>query len=205
MDRAGYRVQIAQILQDAGNALFTTTDVDDAIRRALRVYNQLSPRRLDTNLTLAADGREITISSVTGLRTVERVWVPYYSSEPDNLPDWKPFEQRLNQKLFVLGPYSPQTGDVLRLYYTADHTIKDIDSATATTLPATDEVGLCEGAAAFAAQTKGRASIGAVNTSGYTPIHWLQWVERQMQRWENFVAGVRLREALLSSGPVGME
>jgi len=74
------RVEIA--LQDSGNAIWATGDLDEAIRQTLEQYSRVRPQSGIATITLSSTGREVDISSVSGLLRVEKVWCPYDSSSP---------------------------------------------------------------------------------------------------------------------------
>lgn len=204
LDLAGYRTAVQEDLDDTGAAVWTTTEIDRAIKRALREYSRHHPYRLDTVVTLSAAGREVDLASLTDLRGVERVWWDYDSSDPGDLPDWCEFEMRLGQKLFLFTEAEPESGDKIRVYWWRYHTIKDLDSATATTVPADDEEVIICGAAGYAAMEKARSAVGAINVSGYTPVHWRDWARGRLDEFEAMLAGVRVSSGVMASGPVAM-
>jgi hypothetical protein len=61
-------------LQDSGNSKWDSGDIDEAIEEALEQYSRRNPQQKITTLTLAADGREIDVSTITDLWRVEKVW-----------------------------------------------------------------------------------------------------------------------------------
>jgi hypothetical protein len=128
-------------------------DIDEAIRWALYRFNEVKPHRAVTTIELSSDGREIDISSITYI-DIERVWLDYDSSDPDHPPKWADFEVWPGDLLFTNEPNEPDSGDVLRIWYTCDHTINGLDSATATTILDRDANIIVVGAAGFAAQER---------------------------------------------------
>ena len=86
------RDRVESLLQDSGNTRWSTDDTDEAIRRALEVYSQYSPQHAIGTIALSAAGREIDISSLTGLVRVEKVWWDYDSTTPGYPPNWRQFE-----------------------------------------------------------------------------------------------------------------
>ena len=56
MNLATLRDALETDLDDAGNAIWTTDELDRAIRRALRDYSAAQPRRAETSLTLTSAG-----------------------------------------------------------------------------------------------------------------------------------------------------
>jgi len=204
-DLATIRAQVQGDLDDAGAATWTAGEIDRAIRRALREYSVHCPYRTDGTITVATAGREQSLSTLTGLCDVERVWFPYYSAEPDLLPAWVNFEMRLGASLFLLSRDSPAVGEKMRVYYWKMQTIKDLDSAAATTLPVVDEDLIALGAAGYAALEMSRSAVGVVNVSGYTPLHWRDWAECRLRDFEAGVYAAMGRLALAASGAESME
>jgi hypothetical protein len=120
------RVELA--LQDASNAIWSTDDIDEAIRLALGAYTKVNPhRRIDT-ITLTADGREIDISGLTALLRVERVWWDYDAADPRHPPRWRDFEVWPGDILYINDAGEPQSGDVVRVWHTTPQTLAGLDA-----------------------------------------------------------------------------
>lgn len=140
------RDRVEATLQDAANARWATSDLDEAIRRALEEFSSACPREVIVPVTLAADGREVDLSALTGRLQVTRVWFPYTAADPEHPPRWAPFEV-WGDTLYLDTADEPSAGEVARLWYSAPHTLNGLDGAAATTLPA-DAEGLVVGGAA---------------------------------------------------------
>jgi hypothetical protein len=183
---------VEQDLDDAGNAVWSTGDIDRAIKRALAEYSRVNPQQAVGTITLQADGREISTSTLTGMTNIVRVWHPYTSTDPEDPPGWRRWEI-WGSTLTILGGHEPASGEVVRVYYHKQHTINGLDGESTTTVPAEDEEVLVLGAAAYAAFQKARGAVGEAGVSTETPEHWLNWGQR---RWDDFstaLSGVRLR------------
>ncbi len=76
------RARLKLHLQDSGNQQYANANLDEAIEKALEEYNRSDPRLTEATLTLAADGHEVDISSLTSLLRVHKVWHPYDSDTP---------------------------------------------------------------------------------------------------------------------------
>ncbi len=181
---ATLRDHVESLLKDAGNALWTTGELDDAIRRALHRYSEMRPRELVTTLTLTAAGREVSLAGVSDLLRPLRVWWPYTASEPEYPPAWARWDLHGPVTLFLDVADEPQAGDVVRLFYAALHTIDGLDSATATTVPANDEETIALGAAGYAALARAAYATEAVTLSGETPARWRAWAEARLAEFE---------------------
>lgn len=204
MDLTTMRVNVAADLDDAGGDIWTNSELERAIRQALRAYSAACPARAETRVELDADGREIDLSDLDGLAGVERVWYPYDAEDDDWPPRWREFELHPDGVLALIVEETPAAGESARVYYWTPHTLDGLDGATATTLPAVDEELIAAGAAGFAALEKSRGAVGQVNVSGYTPLHWAEWAERRLADFAARLAAARGRQAALETGPVGM-
>jgi hypothetical protein len=151
-------------------------DIDEAVRWALHRISEKKPHRAITTVTLAAAGREIGIATIDYL-TIERVWVDYDASDPDYRPDWANFQVWPGDILFIDEPQEPDSGDVIRIWYTTEHTISGLDSETTTTLTDADVTTLIVGATGYCAQERIQEKE-------------IYWGNRDLRDWAN----ARLRE-----------
>jgi hypothetical protein len=151
---ADIRDRVEARLQDASNARWSTDDLDEAIRTALEQYSKYKPQHKLTSVTLSSAGREVDISSVTDLLRVEKVWWDYDDTSPSYPPNYRQFEVWPGDIIYIDDRSAPSSGDKVRLWYTAMHTIENLDSATATTIPEDDEGTIVTGACHFAAQIR---------------------------------------------------
>ena len=62
---ADLRDRLEEILADTGNAIWSTGNLDEAIRQAVHEYSLARPQEQQTSITLTADGREISTSTIT--------------------------------------------------------------------------------------------------------------------------------------------
>jgi hypothetical protein len=152
------------------------------VRQVLGDYNQVNPRALETVITLPGDGREIALSGLDGLIQVTDVWWPYDSDADEVWPTEKPVGFRLwwddgSPVLFLTHLYGtqPQADDEMRIFYTASHTIQNLDSASSTTPIASHEFMIVRGAAGLACLGRGvdlneTAANMAVSTPNYAAL-----------------------------------
>ncbi len=148
------RDRVEARLQDASNERWSTDDLDEAIRTALEQYSKYQPQHALGTVNISTAGREIDISSLTGLLRVEKVWWDYDSTDPTYPPNYRQFEVWPGDILFIDDRSEPAAGDVVRVWYTKMHTIEDLDSAGSTTIPVDDEGTIVTGACHFAAQIR---------------------------------------------------
>ncbi len=149
------RDRVEEILADTGNAIWSTDNIDEAIRQALHEYSMARQNEKETSLTLTADGREISTSTITDLINVTEIWIDYDSTDPDYPAPIRPFRFWKDiGTIYVMGQYEPQDADVVRVFYTALHILNGLDSETSTSVPDEDVTALAHGAAGYAAATR---------------------------------------------------
>jgi hypothetical protein len=175
-------------------------NIDEAIRWALHRYNLVEPNRAEGDISLSADGREISLSSLTGLQEVERVWCDYDSSDPEEPPNWREFEVWPGSLLYIKGGSEPQNGDTVRVFYTKVHTLNGLDGAGATTFGHDVETLLVVGASGFAAQERTMEQEGR-----FVPTKLRLWAEERLKEFERGLKRMSRREGVRHSGiaPMG--
>jgi hypothetical protein len=175
--------RLAAFLMDEANAVWTASALDEALRQALDEYSGANPLSLETVLTTPAAGREIALNGLSGLRQVTDVWWPYDSDAvkqgwPPNRPrGWRLWWDDA-QPVLILDAESgaePQTGDEVRVWYTAAQRIQGLDGADSTTLSAEHESLAVLGAAAYACWSRSvdqaeTPSTAAVSTPNYAAL-----------------------------------
>jgi len=177
------RDRVESRLQDSGNTRWSTDDLDEAIRTALDEYSQKQPHHAIGTIALAAAGREISLSSLTGLLRVEKVWWDYDSSTPGYPPNWRQFEVWPGSLLYIDDREQPASGEVVRVWYTKMHTIKGLDSATATTVPSEDVSTIVTGAAYHAARTRALELSEKLNVDGNVVRRLNDWADDEGRTW----------------------
>ena len=178
---ADLRDRVEAQLVDTGNAIWTTTVIDEALRQSLALYSAVNPQRLNTTVTLASATREVDISGIAGLTDVLEVWLPYTAASPEYPPNRRSFEHWYDaQVIYLPVGDEPSASDVARVFYGKPQALQDLDGATATTLPPTDESLIVTGASGFAAisrsidlaeqVTVGRGDAGNIERWGQARI-----------------------------------
>ncbi len=180
-------------LDDSANDVWATADIDRAIKRALVQYSEVNPQQIVGTITLAADGREISLSTLTGLSRVVKVWYPYTSTDPEDPPSWVRWETWAGT-LYIASGAEPANGDKVRVYYHKLQTIDDLSGASATTVSIEDEEVIVLGAGAYAALQQGRSAVAAAGVSTETPEHWMRWGLNRMDAFYDALRAVRTRE-----------
>jgi len=197
---ASLRDRVEATLQDSTNATWSTDDVDEGIRQALQEYSKVIPHRAIGTISLSADGREISLASLTGLVNVERVWWDYDSTDPAHPPRWRDFEVWPGSILFINDADEPQNGDTVRVWYTLPHTLNGLDSETTTTLPPGDDTLLVTGAAAHAALFRSAEISEVLTIDGWSPQRLKEWGELKMEAFRMGLTRIAAKEAARWSG-----
>jgi hypothetical protein len=151
-------------LQDTTNLVFSTDQVDAAIRLALMDYGLTVPCIKQSVITLAADGVEVPLSSLPSFQFIVSAWWPWDSTK--DLPDQDPNEVlgwdilqdsgSASISLITAGGITPLSGEQLRLHFATLHTITGLASSPGgaaealTSVPLTLFSLIARGAAGYA-------------------------------------------------------
>jgi hypothetical protein len=203
-DLATLRDNVELDLDDSSNEVFSTGDVDRGIAKALNDYSAVNPEKAVGTITLSADGREISISSLSGLIRVTKVWFPYDSADADHPPNWVEWSL-WGSTLYIGSGDEPQSGEVVRVFYHKLHTINGLDGETATTVPTEDLEVVCTGAAAYCCLQKSRGAVGEAGVSTETPEHWMNIALQLLDDFNEALRRVRQRELLRIDKRVPLE
>jgi len=180
-------------LDDSSNDVFSTEDVDRGMGRALVDYSHAAPLQAVGTIVLSADGREISLATLTGLTRVVKVWFPYDSSDPDHPPNWVRWS-KWSDKLYIISGEEPADTEVVRVFYHKLHTIEDLAGESTTSIGVEDEEVVVLGAGAYCALQKARGSVAKAGVSTETPEHWLKWGMERMNAFSEALHLVRTRE-----------
>jgi hypothetical protein len=185
------RDRVEVMLADTSNAIWSADALAEALRQALHEYSKAArPLQAIGTVTLSADGREFSISTLTGLLAVLSVWLPYTAADPEDPPEYRGFTHWYDaQKLYVVGGDEPQSGDVARVFYTKLQTLSGLDSATATTFPDDDETLLATGACGFAATSRAVDLVERVTLDRLSSQQIRAW---GLSKLQEFRAGLKV-------------
>ncbi len=182
--------RVETTLSDSTNARWAAGDIEEAIEKAVEQFTIRSPHhKLDT-VTLSSTGREVDISSLTDLVRVEKVWWDYDSTDPAFPPDWREFEVWPGAILYINDVTEPESGDKVRIWYTAAHDLNGLNSATATTIPAEDISHIITGACHFACQARAAELAETLNVDSKVPERLMALAS---EYGKNFRYGIRHR------------
>lgn len=196
-DLSTLRGRVEKFLVDQTNTVFSNDTIDEGIRMALKDYNAVSAQRADTTITLSTTAREIDISSVSPIRSVERIWIPYTASAPEHPPRQRRFEHwPAQQKIFVTDRETPSASQVARIFYTLPHTIDNLDSETSTTIPSEDYSTIVLGAAGYSATSRSLDIAEEVTIDRDTQDKINDWGNGVLERFNKQLDQIGQRESI---------
>jgi len=151
-------------LQDTGNLVFSTGQIDAAIRLSLMDYSLAVPNIKQSVLTLPDDGVEISLASLPSFQFIVSAWWPWNSTldlpdqDPNAVLAWNIIQNSGSASISLVtsGGVVPLTGDQLRLHYASFHTITGLaessggSAATSTSVPFVHLSLLAKGATGYA-------------------------------------------------------
>jgi len=151
---ADYRTAVLANLQDTG-VKYSTTTIDEALRRVLNDYTRAFPDFGTATITLTSSGRTIALPTLTDLISILVCLHPYVSTLTDIYSrareDYTVTWLSGVPSLHFSGSLLPKAGDLVYLEYTKPQLIKDLDSATVTTVRQDHKPILTAGAAGYSA------------------------------------------------------
>lgn len=152
-------------LADSGSSKWSDAELEEAIAISLSEFSAHCPREKIGTISITSPGREIDISALSDLLEVQRVWWDYDSTDPAYPPRFRDFEIWDDDTLFIRSPLEPDSGDTVRVFYVALHTIQNLNGATSTSVPDNHRDTILTGAAYYAAQWR------AIKLSETVPAH----------------------------------
>ncbi|HXX59442.1 MAG TPA: hypothetical protein VEI27_02055 [Dehalococcoidales bacterium] len=197
MDLATMRIVVRRDLhdEDAGNYRWTDDEIDRHIAHAISEYSNAAPLEESAVLPTTGNSREIDITSIAGLVSVDAAEYPTGRFPPA----YRRFEIRGNI-LTLLMRQNPD-GSNIKIYYGKMHTL----TTAASTIPARHENIIATGACGYAAIAMAINAVNRVNTGGTGTINDLQlWGSQKLEEFHTALKKAekrnRLRAAILYSG-----
>ena len=156
------KASVRLLLEDASAARFSDNLLQTALRQALDGLNARLPLLKSLDFLITTPGRDQALSGLNGCRyLVSLDWITPAGVEK-SLEAGSQFSYLLLESGPVLhfsGADYPQPGDTLNLRYAADHTIEGLDGATTTSLAASCETALVNGAAGHACRLRAASLV----------------------------------------------
>lgn len=170
------KTQIAALLSDSTNALWTATEIQTAIEITLPIIDAASPRIVQQVVDVVAADRQYSLAALTyAVTLILDVQFPY--NETDDTPPSIPCHWTLldADTIYLYPGDAPAAGEHIRFLYQTPHTIQGLSAATATTLNNQERLALLLGAQAAAAALRANALVNTVTISGWTPKQYADW------------------------------
>ena len=207
---ADLRDRIEVLLMDVANDIYDTDTIDEGLRQAMDEYNLVSPLGMETVITLPGDGHEIALNGISGLIEVKSVWWPYDSDAsqetwpPNKVKGFTLWWDDALPVLFldIVDGSQPQQDDELRLWYVKSHTVQDLDSGDATTIPGVHLSAVISGAAGYAAMIRTIDLIEVAGTDMYSVGLLGVWGRKAVNDYKTFLERLR-RQSVRSGVPWG--
>jgi hypothetical protein len=196
---ASLRDRVAQALEDPTSLKWDDDQLDEAIRHALDTYATYFPHRAIEAITLLAGGREIDVSSLS-FTSIDRVWWDYDALDPAHPPHWRDFEVWPGSLLHLKTADLPAIGDVVRIWYTAPHTLEDLDLAAETTFPDHHASTLVLGATGYAALNRNVTILEEANLNSWASRNLREWAQLQLAAFRLSLERLARRSAANGSG-----
>ena len=193
---------VESLLKDSANDYWSAAEIQDAIEWAIAEYSYRMKRRLKATMDDVDGSREYDLSSITGLIDVTKVWWPYDSTDPDHPPNWVPWYMLDDDTLYLDVDTEPDGTQVIRIFYTAQHTLDGLDAASSTSI---DDMG-CEllivGAAGRCVLMKSRDVIDAINVSSDVTGDWESWGRARLKEFYDSLGRVVSHERMVGDARV---
>jgi hypothetical protein len=138
---ASITTKTATVIQDVSSFLSSAADgeIEQAIREALERYSNDAPREIVADIAGDGSTYDLTLPAtyIDGASRIVSVEYPAGERTPlyVDANEWTIYRTSSTTKLRLVSS-TPGTGQTVRVVFTAMHTLKDLDSATATTIPA---------------------------------------------------------------------
>ena len=158
---AAFRTSILELLSDSTNIIFSSNNVDQALRWALAEYSYRRPLIRTYQFSVDATTRIHTMPADFLTRQV--TCVQLYNSDEDLITDRTFYAYLRDEQWMIETQIAVEAGEVLQVSYSAIHQVDGLDGAAGTTIPLSDEPILHVGAAGRAAQMRALDRIETIN------------------------------------------
>lgn len=196
---AGYRTRVQNSLNDT-TTKYSNDILDESIRKSLNEYTRAFPNILTKSITLAASGRSQSLATCATLINVIQLVHPYDSAAADPFiyerEDFSITWESGSPVAFFSGPDIPLVNEKIFVKYAGKQTIKDLDSATDTTVRDDHENSIVMGSAGQAAMIRASGLNEAWGGRASEMSQLMLWGSRQYERFLAFLAEIRTEQAL---------
>ena len=199
MDLSECHTRLQALLGDTGTR-YSTALLDESVAWALDTLSAGSPQLKTEAITVTSVGREQSLAALPGLLTVLEVIYPYQAdmNAPEPLRQWYFYQRDGGAWLYLGGRLVPAAGDLLRITFTARHTLQGLDGALLTTLPTEQETLLLQGAAGRAAELRGLHMVEAYGKKPSEPDKLKSWAEAALAEFRQEVQVLKTSRTLMN-------
>jgi len=139
-DLASIKVKVGLVIQDVSSFIGTgaNTEMESAIREGIERYSTDAPREIVDDIAGDGSTYDLTLPAtyVDGFSRIVRIEYPAGARGATYVDgnEWTIYRTASTTALRLLTT-TPGTGETTRVTFTSPHTLKDLDSATVTTIP----------------------------------------------------------------------
>lgn len=196
---AAYRTRITNSLNDT-TTKYSNDVLDEALRKVLTEYTRAFPNISTQVITLTAAGRSQNLSACSNLIGIIQLVHPYNDSLDDpythEREDFTLTWQNGAPTVFFTGQDIPLNGENMLVKYAGKQTIKDLDTAEATTVRDDHEDLLVVGAAGQAAMMRASGLNEAWGVKSGEMSQLMTWGNNQYNHFQSFLAEIRTEQSI---------
>lgn len=198
-DLASYRTRLSNSLNDT-TTKYSNDILDEALHKILSEYTRAFPNISTQEITISASGRSQNLSACTNLISIIQLVHPYNASLADpyvhEREDFVITWQDGSPTAFFTGQDIPLSGEIILVEYAGKQTIKNLDSATITTVRNDHEDLLIVGAAGQAAMIRASGLNEAWGSKSGEMSQLMTWGDNQYNRFLDFLAEIRTEQSI---------
>jgi hypothetical protein len=186
-----FKSRMLQVLEDPEGKRFDNAALEEAIRQAISLLDQRLPNIAVCTFTVTVGGRDQSITGLGECLYLVTVCINPESSSSRELEPESGFSYRLQNSeplLHFSGRRTPHTGDVIKVTYACPHSLSGLDTAAVTTIPASCESALVNGAAGQACLLRASLLTEAYGTRPVECSRLLEISHLLMDRFEQSLA-----------------
>jgi len=184
MNLTEMRARVREDLQDedAANYRWTDDQVDGAIQRAVTEFSLVKPIQQQDDIATTESSRDIDISSLTGLISVQSVEFPI-GQNPSYYQKFRIWQDTIQMT-------DEGDGDDARIKWYKEHTLDAVSS----TIPAQFEEIIVLGATGYLAASASVYTVDKATIAGkWATINFLKWGQERLDRYDKKLKALQSR------------
>jgi len=183
MDLATMRARVREDLQDEDEANYrwTNDQVDGAIERVVKEFSIVYPIQQQDDIATVGSSRDIDISSLSDLISVESVEFPI-GENPSHYQKFRIWQDTIQMS-------DEGNGDDARVRWYKEHTL-----AESSTIPSQFEEIIVLGATGYLAASASVYTVDKATIAGkWATINFLKWGQERLDRYEKKLRALKSR------------